>query len=144
MKPTESIETLVIERKFQLLQSKKLCYIVLAIRIIGAKDCSVNARISFRGITLNINLYRAVTHLQGWSGLPYYEIRNGAIYRTISHPEGWSGFPDYEIRNGLLYSTIHHPLGWGGLPDYEIRNQHVYRTVSHPQGWSGLPDYEFR
>ena len=44
------------------------------------------------------NLYRAVSHPVGWSGLPDYEIRDGKLYRTVSHPAGWSGLPDFEIR----------------------------------------------
>jgi len=43
------------------------------------------------------------------------------IYRTVSHPNGWSGLPDYEIRGNEIYRTISHPNGWSGLPDYEIR-----------------------
>ena len=43
------------------------------------------------------------------------------IYRTVSHPNGWSGLPDYEIRGNEIYRTVSHPNGWSGLPDYEIR-----------------------
>lgn len=43
-------------------------------------------------------LYRAVTHPEGWSGLPHYELRDNRFYRTVSHLLGWSGLPDYEIR----------------------------------------------
>jgi hypothetical protein len=63
------------------------------------------------------------------------------VLRAVSHPQGWSGLPDYEIRDGKMYRAVSHPAGWSGLPDYEIRGNQIYRTVSHPDGWSGLPDY---
>lgn len=44
------------------------------------------------------NLYRTVSHPNGWNGLPDYEIKGNQVYRTVSHSEGWSGLPDYEIR----------------------------------------------
>ena len=43
------------------------------------------------------------------------------IYKEISHPEGWSALPDYEIRGNQIYRTVSHTNGWSGLPDYEIR-----------------------
>ena len=45
-----------------------------------------------------MQIYRTLNHLDGWSGLPDYEIRGSEVYRTLSHPNGWSGLPDYEIR----------------------------------------------
>ena len=44
------------------------------------------------------NLYRTVSHSNGWSALPDYEIRGNQIYRTVIHRDGWSALPDYEIR----------------------------------------------
>lgn len=92
------------------------------------------------------HLYRAVTHPQGWSGLPDYEIRGNQIFRTVTHLDGWSGLPDYEIRgDGKVYRAVTHPAGWGGLPDYEFRGDgKLYRAVTHPHGWGGLPDFEIR
>ena len=92
-------------------------------------------------------IFRAVSHADGWGGLPDYEIRgDGKIYRAVTHPEGWAGLPDYEFReDGKIYRTLHHPDGWGGLPDYEIRGDgKIYRTIHHPAGWGGLADYEYR
>ena len=43
------------------------------------------------------------------------------IYKEISHPDGWSGLPDYEIRGNQIYRTVSHRDGWSALPDYEIR-----------------------
>ena len=43
-------------------------------------------------------IYRTISHDQGWSGMPQYEIRGNKIYRTSSHEKGWSGMPQYEIR----------------------------------------------
>ncbi len=44
------------------------------------------------------------------------------LFRAVSHPEGWGGLPDYEEREpGKWYRAVSHPCGWGGLPDYEGR-----------------------
>ena len=48
------------------------------------------------------------------------KVKMKTIYRTVSHPNGWSGLPDYEIKDGQIYRTVSHSYGWSGLPDYEI------------------------
>ncbi|MEC4208436.1 hypothetical protein VSP96_25535, partial [Escherichia coli] len=53
------------------------------------------------------------------------------IYRTVSHVDGWNGLPQYEIRGNKIYRTVSHVDGWNGLPQYEIRGNKIYRTVSH-------------
>lgn len=45
-----------------------------------------------------LKIYRAVSHVDGWEGLPQYEIEGDKIYRTVSHVNGWEGFPQYEIK----------------------------------------------
>ena len=43
-------------------------------------------------------IYRVVGHVDGWTGLPQYEIRGNKIYRVVGHVDGWTGLPQYEIR----------------------------------------------
>ncbi|WP_259524270.1 hypothetical protein [Shewanella baltica] len=64
------------------------------------------------------------------------------IYRTVSHVGGWQGLPQYEIKGDKIYRTVSHVDGWQGLPQYEIKGNNIYRTVSHVDGWQGLPQYE--
>ncbi len=32
--------------------------------------------------------YRTVSHVDGWTGLPQYEIRDNKVYRAVSHVSG--------------------------------------------------------
>jgi hypothetical protein len=89
-------------------------------------------------------IYRTVSHADGWTGLPQYEIRENKIYRTVSHLRGWNGLPQYEIRGNKIYRTVSHADGWTGLPQYEIRENKIYRTISHVEGWNGLAQFEIR
>lgn len=43
-------------------------------------------------------IYRTVSHVDGFQGLPQYELRGNQIYRTVSHVDGYQGMPQYEIR----------------------------------------------
>ena len=45
-----------------------------------------------------LQIYRTVSHVDGWQGLAQFEIRRGKIYRTVSHVDGWQGLPQYEIK----------------------------------------------
>ncbi len=48
-------------------------------------------------------IYRTVSHVKGWEGLPQYEIKeDGKIYRTVSHVDGWQGLPQYEIKKNKI------------------------------------------
>ncbi|WP_318440463.1 hypothetical protein [Photobacterium leiognathi] len=44
------------------------------------------------------NIYRTVSHVDGYNGLAQYEIRGNQIYRTVSHVRGYNGLAQYEIR----------------------------------------------
>ncbi|EPZ6889063.1 TPA: hypothetical protein ACG5U3_004195, partial [Escherichia coli] len=73
------------------------------------------------GDNVSNKIYRTVSHVDGWNGLPQYEIRGNKIYRTVSHVDGWNGLPQYEIRGNKIYTTVSHVNGWNSLPQYEIR-----------------------
>lgn len=43
-------------------------------------------------------IYRTVSHVDGYNGMPQYEIKGTKIYRTVSHVGGYNGMPQFEIR----------------------------------------------
>ena len=43
-------------------------------------------------------LYTTVTHPDGYTGLPWFEIRGGKLYTTVTHPDGYTGLPWFDIR----------------------------------------------
>ncbi len=73
---------------------------------------------------------------------PDYVIRDGKLYRTVSHPDGWSDQPDYEIRSdGKIYRILTDAIRTPDAPFYEFHHILIYRTAAHPDGLSKEPDY---
>jgi hypothetical protein len=44
------------------------------------------------------------------------------IYRTVSHIGGYNGMPQYEIRDRQIYCTVSHVGGYNGMAQFEIRD----------------------
>ncbi len=43
------------------------------------------------------------------------------IFRAVTHPEGYRGVADFDIKGSQIFRAVTHPKGYRGVADFDIK-----------------------